>query len=611
MCGFAGEYLLDQDTVVDTAALERRAVRLRHRGPDAHGTWSSRHVGFSHVRLSLLDPENGAQPMHSARGTVLSYNGEIYNNAELRAELIIRGCQFHTRSDTEVLLAAYDTWGDCAWERLNGMFAFAIYDPARERLILVRDRLGIKPAFYRFTPRAVEFASEPSAWDSVFAGRGALSPAGVLHFLRFAQPAFGTRTLLADLKVLEPGTQLVVTPEGATVERWFNPAVSAPDAASPESEVVVQARLRHLLHLAVGRQMIADAPVGVFLSGGVDSAILTGLLAQMRAEPPRTYTIALEGDDDEFAPARAVAERWHCHHRERVASTAEFFTALRELIRLRHLPAAYPNEVLIYLLAREAQGEVKAVLTGEGADELFGGYTRILSVLEVYRRASDAAREGNPVLLDLFRTQHPTLDYRSDSRLFASLYSWFHPADLEKLLQRRWRDALHQQAAEDPFAAVLAPFAKAAPANRFHGLLEYAHLPNLLARLDGATMGASLEGRVPYTDTDLVSYIGSLPPALKYAPQRSDKSLLRRTFADLLPTAVQSRPKKPFDASLERLLESPEGQNELDQNFTSGPLTAIFDPEALNMLRRDNHRPGVRQQCWLLLSLGLWLNRNI
>jgi asparagine synthase (glutamine-hydrolysing) len=609
MCGFAGEYLLDERDQVSSETLERRADWLSHRGPDARGIWHDDHVGMSHVRLKLLDLENGVQPMRSTRGTVLSYNGEIYNNTEVRAELIARGVLFRTRSDTEVVLAAYDTWGDAAWTRLNGMFAFALYDPGLDKLFLVRDRQGIKPAYYRFTPRAVEFGSEPSAWDHTHSGKTPLNPSGLLHFLRFAQPSFGTHTLFRDIKALEPGTQLIIDRHGATLERWFSPAQNS-YLHNNDGDSVIYARLRHLLHLAVGRQMVADAPVGVFLSGGIDSAILVGLLAQVSPERPRTFTVALEGDESEFAAARSVVDRWNCRHQQLVITPSEFFSAMHELVTLRHLPAAYPNEVLIQLLAQRAESDVKAVLTGEGADELFGGYSGILSVLALYMRARDASSAGNPLLMNLLRAENPGLDVNSESRFFAGIYSWFRPDELESLLTRNWRDHLRHFEAHDPFASLLETFAGISPDNRFHWLLQYAHLPNLLARLDGATMAASLEGRVPYTDNDLVYYVSSLPHRSKFLAGGPDKPLLRRAFADLLPPQVAARPKRAFDAPLERLFRSPEGRLELDRLCTDERMLEVFNRDALKRLLNADMSLAHAQKCWLLLSLSLWLNRN-
>jgi asparagine synthase (glutamine-hydrolysing) len=607
MCGFAGEYLYDVEQAVDVESLQRRAQRLQHRGPDALGFWRDHHVGLAHARLMLLDPHSGDQPMQSPRGTVLSYNGEIYNAADLRAELAARGWTFRTRSDTEILLAAFEIWGTRAWERLNGMFAFALYDPRTDRLYLVRDRLGVKPAFYRFTTRGVEFGSEPSAWEHLHQRRPALDPMGILHYLRFAQPVFGSRSVFAELKALDPGTQLVVDASGATVERWFEPTVESEICESP---AVMRARLRHLLHLAVGRHMVADAPVGVFLSGGVDSAILVGLMAQMRAESPQTFTIALAGDEDELRTARVVVGRWNCRHREVVIGPAEFFQGLRELTRLRRLPAAYPNEVLIYVLAQRAAESVKAVLTGEGADELFGGYTRLLGLLDVYMKAEASAAAGDALLRTMLRAENPEFDLRNDSRFFASVCSWFQTSELEPLLNRRFRDALQCAQSEDPFAEMLASFARVSAVNRFHWLLEYAHLPNLLARLDGATMGASLEGRVPYTDPELVRYVTALGPQWKFAPRRPDKPLLRSAFDDLLPAEVATRPKRAFDASLERLFESEAGQEELSALIADQTLSEIFNLEALRAWMNRDHSIAFRQKCWLLLSLSTWLNSS-
>jgi asparagine synthase (glutamine-hydrolysing) len=610
MCGLAGEYRFQDSNDVDSDVLDRRTALLRHRGPDASGIWRNQHVGLAHVRLKLVDPQNGVQPMRSPRGNILSYNGEIYNNTELRAELTVRGYQFETRSDTEVLMAAYETWGDRAWERLNGMFAFALYDPESERLHLVRDRLGIKPMFYRVTEGGVDFGSEPSACVDFAQTHASPDPQGILHFLRFAQPLFGDRCVYSGLRVLEPGTQLVADRDGISVTRWYFP-VSTDWKETSESEHIARARIRHLLHMSVGRQMFADAPVGVFLSGGIDSAIITGLMAQMCPQPPVAFTIALEGDESELAPARAVARKWKCPHREVVVTPGEFFSGMRELIRLRQLPAAYPNEVLIYLLAKRAASEVKAVLTGEGADELFGGYTRILSVLDFYVRAREAHENGDAVLLNALQSSNADFDVSSDARFFASIYSWLNTADLQSLLSQDLLSHPDILKGDDPFASILASLAEASPRNRFHLLLEYAHLPNLLARLDGATMAASLEGRVPYTDTELVRYMTSLRPELKFSDSGPDKPLLRQTFSDLLPEEVLSRPKRAFDASLRHLFESADGQRELAQISENAGMLEFFDRSALQTWTIQNVENGHQQKTWLLLSLSMWLSRNI
>ncbi|MFZ5432928.1 MAG: asparagine synthase (glutamine-hydrolyzing) [Calditrichota bacterium] len=609
MCGFTGEYILEARSEVNCDLIERRASRLSHRGPDAAGNWFDRRVGLSHVRLKLIDPENGLQPMQSAKGTVLSYNGEIYNSTELRAELTAYGCTFRTRSDTEVLLAAYDTWGERAWERLNGMFAFALYDAAIDRIYLVRDPLGIKPLFYRLTERGVEFGSEISAWEDVAEGTVPLDPQGILHFLRFAHPALGGTTLFRELKILDPGSQLTADGDGIRVVRWHR-TVAQPTSSSVDA-ATVRGQLRHLLHLSVGRQMFADAPVGVFLSGGIDSAILVGLLAQMSPEPPVTFTVALEGDDDELLPARAVARRWSCRHHELIVSSADFFAGMRELISIRQVPLSYPNEVLIYLLAKQAAQHVKAVLTGEGADELFGGYTRILSLLNLYANAKEAEQSGHSLLMKLLKKETPQCRFTNDGEFFADAYSWFRNEELNLLLTEAWRKELDRQRAGNFFEARLREWDDLPLMQRFHWLLEYAHLPNLLARLDGATMAASLEGRVPYTDRDLVRYVSALPSKLKFQTNQQDKPLLRSNFSDVVPLDVLNRSKKPFDASLEQLFSSRDGQRQLANIGRNPAMLEIFDRNLLDVWMVRNNGAGHGLASWLLVSLNMFLNRNI
>ncbi|MDD5088421.1 MAG: asparagine synthase (glutamine-hydrolyzing) [bacterium] len=610
MCGFVGEYLTDDAVRLDSERLTERADRLRHRGPDARGSWSNGHVGMQHVRLKLLDPEHGLQPMRSERGTVLSFNGEIYNNVELRAELTVRGCRFATRSDTEVLLAAYDHWGELAWERLNGMFAFALYDAVREKLFLVRDRLGIKPLFYRLTGQGVEFGSEPGAWEWARSESAVLEPESIIHFLRFAQPVFDGATLYRDRRTLEPGSQLIADRGGYTVTRWHRPEAECA-IRPPESETSLRGYLRHFLHLAVGRQMIADAPVGVFLSGGIDSAILVGLLAQMRSEPPATYTIALEGDTEELLTARAIASHWRCRHREVIVTAEEFFQGMAELIAIRQLPLSYPNEVLIYLLAKRAAAEVKAVLTGEGADELFGGYTKILELLDRYARAKNAASQGDSLLLQSLHRQWPHLDTTSDAGYFASAYSWFTHDDLRALLADSWWAEWRPERETHAIQTMLDLFAAEPLFHRYIMLLEYLHLPNLLARLDGATMAASLEGRVPYTDSDLIRCVACLPPDWKYRTGHADKPLLRSVFSDLLPPVVRERPKRAFHISLERLFASSAGLKYLSEVRENRRLWGIVNRSRLQALTDGNGSDRNSLQTWLVLSLSLWLNRNI
>jgi asparagine synthase (glutamine-hydrolysing) len=600
--------LFDGNAEADPLLLRKRIQRLHHRGPEATGLWHDGHVALAHTRLKLLDYENGNQPMCNPRGVVLAYNGEIYNNMELRAELCVHGYDFKTRSDTEVLLAAYDVWGTQAWKRLNGMFAFALYDPHKGYIILVRDRLGIKPLFYRQNDHGIEFASEPSVWDDVCVSTS-LNRKAIIHYLRYAHPCLADRSLHSEVRVLEPGTALTADRSGnVRVSRWFSGAEFTEKASVEDS--VVRANIRHLLHLSVGRQMMADAPVGVFLSGGVDSAILTGLYSQMSPDSLHTYTIAVQGDESEFRTAKAVSKRWRTHHKEVVVSPSEFFSAMKELIRIRQLPTIVPNEVLIFLLAKRARHDVKVVLTGEGADELFGGYTSLLNKLHSSALASKRAMAGDDLLLRALRIESPFGGKESHSGWFTNAYAWFQPQELKQILNEEWKRALEDHELQDSFGAKQKEFKGLLGANQVHALLEFVHLPALLSRLDGATMAASLEGRVPYTDNDLVNYMITLPAVLKFSPEQTGKKLLRQTFEDLLPPEVADQPKRAFNVPLEALFNSAEGRREIENMLGCEAMSEIFDLRQLGLWMNTNPLQANCMKLWLLVSLSRWLNRN-
>lgn len=609
MCGFTGLYKFDASQEVSADLLDSRTVGLMHRGPESTGKWIGRRIGLAHARLEIVDPEHGQQPMLSASGTVLSYNGEIYNNTELRAELSVRGYRFQTRSDTEVLLAAYETWGEQAWHRLNGMFAFALYDPAKECLYLVRDRQGVKPLYYTVSENGVEFGSEPAAWEHIRQTPPEVDAAGLIHFLRFAQPVYGSRCVHKNLHSVEPGSQVIVRPGGVSIETWWNPP---PVSEPPElDEVVIRAKLRHLLHVAVGRQGLTETPVGVFLSGGIDSAVLVDLMSQISGDRFCTFTAALQGDEEDLAAARKVAERLKTRHVERIVTPAQFFDGMRELTGIRCMPAALPNEILIYLLSQRAAEYVKVILSGEGADELFGGYNLLFSLLYKYERAAEQRQNGDSLIRDALKSEFPDLDDSSDSRFFGSACAWFGIAELSGLMRPEWKAAVGESARRDPFAAILDRHRAVDRRNRFYRMLEFVHLPHLLARLDAATMAASVEGRVPYTDHDLVDFVLNLPPSLKYAPETGGKRLLREAWSDRLPPDITTRPKRAFHVPLEKLFASAEGREVLKSMCENDRMLSLFDADKLKMSVSQNASPATLTRMWLLCSVYMWLNCNI
>ncbi|MBU1707570.1 asparagine synthase (glutamine-hydrolyzing), partial [bacterium] len=517
MCGIAGQYCIVPEATLSPLTLQQQSEAIRHRGPDEEGHWTNTVIAMAHRRLAIQDFSGGSQPMTGSNDTVLNYNGVIYNHQELRTELEVRGHRFQTRSDPEVLLAAYNEWGSDAWQRLNGMFAFALWDGKRQSFHLVRDRLGVKPLYYSLKEGSLYFASEPSALLRCPGVSRAIEPQALLNFLLYFQPVSGSQTLLSDIQMLEPGCALTADASHTNKSQWWKPEATSFSMDRSLDETAIRGRIRYLLQAAVQRQISADVPVGACLSGGLDSTILTGLFSQMAPEKPPTYTICLEGDEEEAGFATLAANHFGTRHKNFTISADEFFRGMEELTSIRNLPLIVPNEVLIYLLAQRMAPEVKVALMGEGADELFGGYTHVLSAVEAKGPHSGSSQENEWTFL-------------------LSLYQWFSKDELQSLLIPELAKLLTLSSENSLLGEAFSNIKDNNLLSKAFLFLEYHHLPGLLGRLDGATMAGSVEGRVPYTDGELVDFILSIPDSLKYpGNSKPDKYLLRKTFEDLIP----------------------------------------------------------------------------
>src|SRR5256885_8456640 len=376
MCGIVGIVKLNPWETVDEARLTRMRDVLRHRGPDGEGLWIEGPVGLGMRRLAIVDVTGGHQPMANEDGTVwIVYNGEIYNHADLRRGLERRGHAYRTRSDTETILHLNEEEGASCAERLQGMFAFALWDRLQGRLLLARDRLGIKPLYYAYTDKELLFASEIKALLVGGSVRPALNEAIVPEFLATGFVA-GEETFFKGVRKLLPGRTLSWTlAEGSRERRyWRLPA------ATEEAPVTLAERageLRTRLTAAVRSHLMSDVPLGLFLSGGIDSSGLAALMASLVTEPIRTFAVGFsEPEANELAYARLAARAAGAEHREVVVSPTEFFDALPQLIWHEDEPIAFPSSVPLYFVSRLAREHVKVVLTGEGADELFLGYNR-------------------------------------------------------------------------------------------------------------------------------------------------------------------------------------------------------------------------------------------
>src|SRR5215813_123094 len=376
MCGIVGIVNFNPQEAVDEALLKRMRDVLRHRGPDGEGLWTDGPVGFGHRRLAIVDVATGQQPMANEDGSCwITYNGEIYNHASLRRELVARGHRYRTQSDTETILHLYEEEGLRCVERLQGMFAFALWDAGQRRLLLARDRLGIKPLYYAVTDRELLFASEIKAILAIGHLRPAFDESVLPEFLATGFVS-GPDTFFRGVRKLEPGRTLTWSAETGIEERRYWQLPLEPDGRAAGLDERAK-EIGAYLGATVRSHLMSDVPLGLFLSGGIDSSALAALMAPMVREPIRTFSVGFsEPGANELAYARLMAKAVGAHHREVVVTAEEFFETLPRLVWHEDEPIAFPSSVPLYFVSRLAQEQVKVVLTGEGADELFLGYNR-------------------------------------------------------------------------------------------------------------------------------------------------------------------------------------------------------------------------------------------
>jgi asparagine synthase (glutamine-hydrolysing) len=531
MCGITGWIDFGADLTVERATVEAMTATMSCRGPDAGGVWISSRALIGHRRLAVVDLPGGIQPMSEA-SAVLSFSGEIYNFRELRQELEGFGHQFRTKSDTEVLLRAWLQWGAGCLPRLNGMFAFAIWDSAREELFLTRDRLGIKPLYYARTPGGVLFGSEPKAILAHPGFRAELDAEGLAELLA---PA-GTRTpghgIYRGLREVRPG-HLVRVSRAGLISRPYWELAARPHADDEASTV---AHVRELLDDIVDRQLVADVPVCTLLSGGVDSSALTALAARSLRRDGRgklsTFSVDFPSGPDGFQPdvfrpshdepfAQLVAEYCGTQHTTIMANAAELTSAAHVPRRAMDLPAMGDMYTSMYLLFRDLREHSTVALSGESADEVFGGYTWY----------------HDPAVLAL-----PTFPWATGS--WAPVLR--PEVDKEVRLNERAAQRYADAQAEVPRLAGEDPAERRIREVLYHGLTRW--LPLLLDRKDRLSMAVGLEVRVPFCDHRLVEYVWNVPWSLKQI-DGIEKGLLRRATADVLPPEVVTRRKSIYPAS--------------------------------------------------------------
>jgi asparagine synthase (glutamine-hydrolysing) len=626
MCGICG-LAVPRPERPDERLLVRMRDVLQHRGPDDAGVLVEPGIGLGHRRLTIVDLTSaGHQPMESADGRhVIIYNGEVYNHPQLMAELRADGVSYRSTCDTETVLHLYGRHGEECVHHLRGMFAFAIWDRERRALFLARDRFGVKPLYYHHAADGtLVFGSEIKAVLASERLTAALNHAALPDYLANHAPS-GDDTLYEGVRRLPPAHTLVWQDGRVTLRRYWDLPAGGDGALDGRTDGELVAEWRERFREAVRLRLMADVPLGMFLSGGIDSAAITAMMSGLVAEPVKTFSVAFaEREANELAYARMVAERFRTDHHEVVVSPEDFFAALPRLVWQEDEPLAHPSSVALYFVSRLAAEHVKVVLTGEGSDETLAGYNRYRMTLlnrrlgGVYARLVPGAVR-NAVASGLGGLPRRSVWGRRLRRTFLGL-----PPDLDALyfdnfavFPRGWQGRLlapalrDRLAGTDPYAAFHRALGRAPAAGLLDRLL-YAdiatYLHELLMKQDQMSMAASIESRVPFLDHPLAEFAARLPRRLKLRGLTT-KVVLRDAMRGLLPDPILARRKMGFPVPAGAWLRG--SYRGLLEEFSAGERArarGLFDPAAVAALVAAHlgGEPGHDERVWSLVNLEIW-----
>ncbi|MFE0737235.1 N-acetylglutaminylglutamine amidotransferase [Streptomyces sp. NPDC058855] len=591
MCGLSGEIRFDGGRP-DLAAVERMTDRLAARGPDGRGLWNRGAVAFGHRRLKIIDlSERAAQPLTDEEaGLTCVFNGCIYNYQQLRDELRGLGHRFETTSDTEVVLKAYRQWGTDFVEHFAGMFAIAVAEHATGRVVLARDRLGIKPMYLAERPGRLRFASTLPALLAGGEVDTSLDPVAVHHYMSWQSTVPAPRTVLAGVRKLPPATVRVIEPDGRHRDhRYWQPSYTRrADLAGMGPDEWRDAVLASL-RTAVRRRMVADVPVGVLLSGGLDSSLIVALLAEEGQKDLATFSVGFESeageDGDEFLYSDQVARHFDTDHHQLMVPSDRVSTALDGAVAAMSEPMTSHDVVAFHLLSEQVSKDVSVVQSGQGADEVFGGY-------HWYPALAEVPREDEP-------------------ERYADVYSDRSHAELAKILQP------HMLAPGDPSREYIRrhmaePGAETALDAALRTETHVMMIDDPVKRVDNMTMDWGLEARVPFLDHELVELAAACPPELKLA--QGGKGVLKDAGRTVLPRSVVDRPKGYFPVPAIRHMAAPV-LGRVREALTSPAARGrgLFQEEYVSRLLAapDDHRTNRGANAlWQIALLEIWLQTH-
>ncbi len=588
MCGICGQLRFDGDTP-SSESLDNMMNKLARRGPDSNGKWLEGKIGFGHQRLSIIDlSSSGSQPMiDSLLKLTLVFNGTIYNYKQLRSRLIGKGYSFFSSSDTEVIIKAYHYWGEDCVNHLDGMFAFAIWDKPSKKLFLTRDRMGIKPLYYNLTNKAFTFASNSQALLTQDLDKS-VNPIALQQQLSLHGVVPAPNTIINGIKKLKPGTYIVLSEKGDIKEQtYWHPSATRPEGNVSEQDYI--ARTHELLTAAVTKRMAAsDVPIGVLLSGGLDSSLIVALLKEAEHRDIRTFSIGFEDIDDEsgseFEYSDQVVSKFKTDHKKYLLSNQEVLPRLSEAVMNMSEPMVGQDAIAFYLLSEQVSKHTKVVLSGQGADEAFAGY---FWYPRMAKEHGDEIESFSKHYVDrphdeYLQTVMPI--YQGENHTHKWLSKEFLKPGADSFIDKVFRTDMTRLIVDDP-----------------------------VKRVDNMTMAWGLEARVPFMDTELVEWALKIPPSLKM--REKGKYPLKKIARELLPSSVIDRKKGYFPMPALKYIQGDFLEFMSDILLSSSCRNrGIIDQKYINKVinsPRDYMTSLNGSRLWHLALLEFWMQINV
>lgn len=627
MCGICGIALPKKlNRQVDEAQLKRMRDTLVHRGPDDAGNFIDGGIGLGHRRLSIVDLGGGHQPMTNEDSQIqIVFNGEIYNHRDHRPMLESRGHRYRNSSDTETIIHLYEEFGIEAVQYLRGMFAFAIWDGGKQRLVIARDRLGVKPVYYALSPDGeLFFASEIKALIEARAVKPELNY-DVLSDFAANRYTSGDETLFRGVRRLPPGHTLVWQDGKVEIARFWDVSFAKDESPLSDREYIEQ--FDQLFRESVRLRLMADVPLGMFLSGGIDSTAIAGVMSKLVSDPIKTFSVAFaEREANELEFARMAARAFKTEHHEIVVSPKEFFDALPAMVYQEDEPIAHPSSIPLYFVSKLAADHVKVVLTGEGSDELLAGYDKYrktiynLALGRAYNSVipsplrglvKEVIENGSGALTVRQKLARTFLCVPSDiESIYFDNFSVFSRSRQQGLFTAETRARMTES---DPYRTSLALMGEADAVTMLDQLLAAdmkTYLHELLMKQDQMSMAASIESRVPFLDHKLVEFAARLPERMKLRGLTT-KYILRQAMADKIPAEILTRKKMGFPVPVGAWLRG-EFRSLLDE-YVLGVRAmerGIFEPDFVrNLVKRHEAGENHAERLWMLMNFEIWQRR--